>query len=316
MYILFESFHFSGTAPGVDAIYHAICEIVGTDIPVIVSRFPCDTTGPSSGQNAASGGRVHESLSLYGRDNSHLDIRVDAEDQEVYVSGGGEDLFRSSCLALEKLGGTIVEPTPVRDRRTNPPRDWPWILVTSFLGILAMLCIGLPLMIVWFGCIPILLGLQLRGRWREKWLRRRLVWVGRSISATQLDAKLSSGEGTLIIEHLSSKRILREWWTEDDLIGHSPVPLPTSPILPRDGTQSTSLHAYAMSCATKYTDPTTGIAKLTKTVPALSASHRKLSEKYPRAKIAVLFVFDWDTKDSIIYRSSLERVAGNGFNHG
>jgi hypothetical protein len=316
MYILFEKFHFSAIPPGYDAIYREICEIEGTDIPVIVNRFPRDTMGPSSGHNAASRSCVHESLSLYGPDNTHLDIHVNSEDQNISVRGGAEGLFRSACLTLEKLGGTIVRPTPVRDRRTNQPRAWPWILVTSSLGFLAMLCIGLPLVIVWLGCIPILLGLQLRERWRETWLRRRLVWVGRSISATQLDAKLSSGEGTLIIEHLSSKRVMREWWTEDDLIGHSPVPLPTSPILPPDGTQATTLHAYAISCVTKYTDPTTGIAKLTKTVPALSASHRKLSEKYPRAKIAVLFVFDWGAKESIIYRSTIERVAGNGFNHG
>ncbi len=200
-------------------------------------------------------------------------------------------------------------------------REWPWYLVVSLLTV----CFGLPLVIFVFAyLLPRQIVFERRERREEKWLRRWLASVGRSVPASELDAKLTSGEGTLIIENLLPQDIVREWWTEEDVIGNAPVPLPKSPILPPDENQSTALNTYALSCRRRYTDPTTGIGKLTETVPELSASHRELAAKYPRAKIVVLLffnwgdnlVFNWDDTRSLIFRSGSERIAESGFNHG
>ncbi len=131
-----------------------------------------------------------------------------------------------------------------------------------------------------------------------------------------LDEMLNSGTGTLIIEHLSSQGFVREWWTAEDVIGNAPVPLPVTPILLPDENYSTALHAYALSCMQRYTDPTTGIAKLTEAVPGLSESHRRLAEKYPRAKIVVLFVFGGDAERPLIFTKEPVRIAASRFDHG
>jgi hypothetical protein len=302
-----EHFHFSTGAPSFDLIYRAICQVEETDVPATIKRFPSQPPNPNSSPDAASRCFADGSLELYGREKTDLEIHISLDGQNVYVIGNAKGLLRSSSLALEKLGGTIVKPEATGVRPRTPPREWPWFLVVLFFGLLATLCIGLPLVIfVLFRVIPIEFGSRLRDRWREKRLRRHLVSLGRVLTASQLDAKLASGEGTLIIEHLLPMGFLREWWTEDDVIGRSTVPLPTSPLLLPEGMDSTLLHAYAIWCMWKYTDPATGTAKLTDTVPQLAASHRKLSEQYPNAKIAVLFCFDWGARHSIIYRSGHE----------
>lgn len=55
----------------------------------------------------------------------------------------------------------------------------------------------------------------------------QLASIGRFIKWEEVKSKLISGEGTLIVEFRSRKEQIREWWTEDDLITNSPVPLPT-----------------------------------------------------------------------------------------
>ena len=317
-----EQIHFSTTAPTLDSIYQAICENEGTDVPAMVKRNPAPPTITNAPPKPSSSAFGPDSLCLYGA-RADLDIHVSEDGQNVFAMGNGL-LLRSSRLALEKLGGAIVKPMPPV-RRRMPVREWPWYLVVSLLSLLATVCFGLPLVIFVFAyLLPMAVLSGRRERREEKWLRRWLASVGRSVPALELDAKLNSGEGTLIIEHLLPQDFVREWWTEEDVIGNSPVPLPTTPILPPDRNQSAALNAYALACRRGYTDPTTGIGKLTETVPELSASHRKLAEKYPRAKIVVLLFFNWGDnlvfncgdERSLIFRSGSERVGESGFNHG
>jgi hypothetical protein len=317
-----EEIHFSTSAPALEAIYQTICEIEGTDVPAMMKRTPAPPSITNAPPKPSSRAFGPDSLCLYGA-RADLDIHVSEDGQNVFAMGNAA-LLRSSRLALEKLGGAIVKPTPlVRPRM--PVREWPWYLVVSLLSLLVTVCIGLPLVIFVFAyLLPRELVSSRRERREEKWLRRWLASVGRSVPASELDAKLNSGEGTLMIEHLLPQDFVREWWTEEDVIGNASVPLPKSPILPPDENQSTALNTYALSCRRRYTDPTTGIGKLTETVPELSASHRELAEKYPRAKIIVLLffnwgdnlVFNWDAERSLIFRSGFERIAESGFNHG
>ncbi len=312
MYLSFEEFHFSTVAPSFEAIYRAICEIEGTDVPAIMKRSGPRPAPPSPNPapNAGSVCFADDSLELYGAEHGSLDIHVSEDRHDVYLSGGGNGLFKSSCLALERLGGTIVEHDATHVRKRTP-RDWPWFLLMSFWSLLATLCIGLPLaIIVCFGVIPIAFAIHLRNRWRENWremrLRRRLASTVRYLPASILDAKLKAGEGTLVIEHRVWTRFNRDWWTEEDLFGNSPLPLPTSPVSLPEGRELALFRAYLTWCLSKYTDPATGIARLTDPIPELAASHRELCEKYPRAKIAVIFSFDWNAENSVIFRGGVE----------
>jgi len=304
-----QQIQFSTAAPDFDAVYEAICEIEGTDVPAIVRRLPSRPLSPNRppvapvSLEAASRRFADESLYLYATE-SDLRINVTEDRQNIYLIGGPKGLRQSSCRALEELGGRAVQPTPL-PRKRKTLREWAWLLFVAPFGLLVALCFVTLLAIMVLISIRIMFIAPLRDRRREKRLRRRIASAGRWMPASQVDAKLNSGEGTLIIEHLLPKGFTREWWTEDDLIGDSPVPLPTSPIGPPDGNRSTSLNEYALSCAMKYTGPRAGTARLTKTVPELSRSHRKLAEKYPRAKIVVLFVFEWATDQSLIFRRDL-----------
>lgn len=309
MGLFMEDIQFPTAAPSFDAMYRAICDLEGTDVPATMHRFPSEPRplSPDASPDAASRRFADDKLTLYGGKKAHLDIHVSEDGQHVFLIGGGNGLVRSSSLALQNLGGTIAKADAPPVRRRREPQEWLEYLVLLPLNLFATLCIGFPLLIfMLFGVVPAGFGHQLRERWREKRLRRRLVSVGRYLSASQLDAKLSSGEGTLIIEHLWSQGFIREWWTDDDLISRSPIPLPASPVLLPEDRQLTFLHAYAASCISKYTDPATGTAQLTDSVPQLAATHRKLSERYPRAKIAVLFYFERDTEDPMIFRSGAD----------
>jgi hypothetical protein len=304
-------FHFPTAAPTVDGIYEGVCEAQGTDVPVIRRHCPSRPPSPGSSRDAASRCFAGDSLSLEGRGRCELRIHVSLDGQNVYISGGPKDLFRSSCVALEKLGGTVVKPT-TRSRRPIASREWLSALFMFPVILVAVLIIGLPLLIVGLVSIPIAMGFQLRERRRENKLRSRLAFDGRYMHWCELEAKLKSGEGTLIIEHLWTKSAIREWWTEDDLVARSPIPLPTSPILLPEGDQLISLHQYAESSAATYTDTNAGVAKLTEVPdPQLKGSRRKLSEKYPNAKIVVLFLFDWDAGQSVLYGGNAETVDGD-----
>ncbi len=161
-----EEIHFSTSAPTLDAIYQAICEIEGRDVPAKTQRpWTPPPPSPNAWPPPAPRPVDRDSLDLYGA-KIHLDINVSQDGHNVQVWGNATELFHSACLALEKLGGTTVKwtpPTPpVRPRM--PVEEWPRYLVVSLLTLLAMMCIGLPLVIFLFGY---LLPMELLSRRRD-----------------------------------------------------------------------------------------------------------------------------------------------------
>jgi hypothetical protein len=130
----------------------------------------------------------------------------------------------------------------------------------------------------------------------------------------KVEAKLQSGEGTLIVEHRSPQGPIREWWAADDLIAASPVPLPVSLKSPPAEGHFEPLRDYAANCAARYVDVESGVAKLTE-VPApwdrrldprkyvvvdlggglmtavVLVTGRKLAEKYPAGKVVTLIAW-------------------------
>jgi hypothetical protein len=293
-------FHFSTAAPAFDVTYNAVCEVEGADVHAVMRRVPSRPPGPNCAPDAASRCFAGDSLTLYGCGKQELNIHVTLDGRNILIIkrlGHTNNLLKSSCQALEKLGGTVVEPAKTRSRWPNGWREWLWTFLSIPLCLLAMLLVGLVLTIA----IPMEIRSRLRERRQDGKVRSRLRSTGRFMPSSELDAKLKSGEGTLIIEHLWSKDAIREWWTEDDLVGRSPVPLPTSPILLPEEDQLTCLHKYAALCAARYTDTRIGLAKLTEVpAPELKGSRRKFAEKYPGARIVVLFRFDWESEQSLL----------------
>lgn len=113
---------------------------------------------------------------------------------------------------------------------------------------------------------------------KEHTLSRDLKSRGRYIPWSQVEHEISQGSGTLIVEHFSPKGPIREWWTEEDVIGTAPVTLPSS--FPAEDVEG--LRFYAQACIERYTDMKTGGAKLTR---------RELphaSSRFPRANIVTL----------------------------
>jgi hypothetical protein len=267
---------------------------------------PTCPSAPSRSLASASRQLTRGSLTLYGRRKGRLRIRVSREKHDIHLFGAN-GLLKSSCLALEKLGGAVVEPAKTRSFWSKGWREWLWNVVCFPFSLLAMLLVGLLLLIYLLVAIPIVTRSRLRERRTERKLRSRLASEGRFLPWSALETMLKSGTGTLIIEHFRSEAFVREWWTEDDLVARSPVPLPASPILLPEGDPLISLHRYAESCAARYTETTTGAARLTEVpVREFKGSRRKLSQKYPRARIAILFRCEWDAGQSLLYGGGLE----------
>jgi hypothetical protein len=145
-------------------------------------------------------------------------------------------------------------------------------------------------------------------------LRRKLELSGRFIAWPEIEARFAAGTGTLIVEHRSPKGPIREWWTEEDLIGAAPVPLPVSiKSLPND--EHVEAHKeYSNLCCTQYVDVAGGSAKATAFPIALSRrldprkyivvslgggvmtaivlpTGRRLAKKYPQGKVVMLLTW-------------------------
>jgi hypothetical protein len=144
----------------------------------------------------------------------------------------------------------------------------------------------------------------------ERRLRRQLTERGRFLDWTQVAEHLRQGQGTLIVQHLSPKGPIREWWVEEDLVSHPPVPLPRLVRAPVPVEQVDALRAHARVCAA-LVDVESGAAALTVVpVPLLVTwdprtfvtvdlgeglmtaivlvTGRKLAEKYPAGKVVTL----------------------------
>jgi hypothetical protein len=188
----------------------------------------------------------------------------------------------------------------------RPVAWWEWLFIPITTPVVFVVLLVLAVI-----SVPVELISRLRSRRHEKQLHRQFNESGRYMEWAAVEAKLITGEGTLIVEHHSPKGPIREWWTEDDLVTAAPVPLPTSLQSLPDQNQLQLLHAYANACSTRYTDTETGAAHLT-AVPVplrqrlnpsslvvvnlggglmtaiVLVTGRELATKYPQGKVVTL----------------------------
>lgn len=152
-------------------------------------------------------------------------------------------------------------------------------------------------------------------------VRRQLMAKGRFREWSQCVEAFRQGQGTLIVQYATPGGWLHggpiyEWWTEDDLAGHAPVPLPTRlNRLPEEHALRQILE-YSDNIASKYVDVNSGLAVLTlapkpvgwwfdRAVPTIMGvgqhgkvppiTGRKLSEMHPNGKVVTLLIWkgDW-----------------------
>jgi hypothetical protein len=156
---------------------------------------------------------------------------------------------------------------------------WEWLFAPFTLLIMgaAMLFIGAI-------STPLVLWMNYQQHRDEKALAKSLRAAGRVANWQEIAQKWSSGCGTLLIEQCSPNGPFREWWTEDDVIGSAPAPLPTS-LDVINNPDTDWLLKYTEMCILRYTDPDNGSAMLTD-VPVSVA--QGLWSDFPKARVVTL----------------------------
>lgn len=150
-------------------------------------------------------------------------------------------------------------------------------LAFVFIPLLFILAgLSIPYVLVMRGCIAI----------REHRLLRRLVRRGRAIGWCDVEQHLAAGQGTLIIEQ-AQKETVRFWWTTDDVISHSPVPIPAFDDL--DFMRLSPPTPFVAWCHAKYLAADAGTALLSRPkgldYPAGFVSPEFFLARFPAARI-------------------------------
>ena len=140
----------------------------------------------------------------------------------------------------------------------TPIQWWEWLFMPVMAPVFVIILITLAA-----ASIPMSMLQGRRTRENEEGLRSRLAAEGRYCEWAEVSEHLKRGEGTLIVEHMSLKGPIREWWIEDEIVAAAPVPLPPSFKLLPSGSTMESLLTYARQCASKYIDVNAGQGKLT-----------------------------------------------------
>ena len=136
---------------------------------------------------------------------------------------------------------------------------WPYWLLCMILSpvIFAVLLVAVLV------SIPFDFIRRIKQKRREKDICNRLVSEGRFAKWIDVESRLKDGSGTLIVQHCSPKGPIREWWTDDDIIGDAPISLPGALSEMPAESELEMLQTYARECSQRYLDEETGLAKLT-----------------------------------------------------
>jgi hypothetical protein len=111
-----EYFLFSTTAPSLETIYEAICEVEGTPVPRTMRRDPTQPVDPQHIDKPGSMLFAGDELNLRGPGKRYLIISVSLDGQTIGIFGNALGLLKSSCIALTKLGGTAGRPASLSSR--------------------------------------------------------------------------------------------------------------------------------------------------------------------------------------------------------
>src|SRR5580658_5183393 len=133
------------------------------------------------------------------------------------------------------------------DKRPTELNPAPGCLLLLILGVFSVPCALLALVYLWF---------------RDKRLLRHLKTRGRVLPWAEVEKHLHAGVGTLVVEQ-ANKVGIRFWWTPDDLIVMTPVPIPKNEDLGMDYHRGKSSDPFVLWCFQNYLSATDGKAFLT-----------------------------------------------------
>jgi len=202
----------------------------------------------------------------------------------------------------------------------TPIRWWEWLFAPAIMPLIFILLLFASVL-----SVPVEWVNRFLVNRHENKLRQRLIQNGRFLEWPSLEPLLTDGGGTLIIEHQSLKGPIREWFTPDDIIESSPMPLPTSIKMLKEDDEP--LQDYARKCAKQYVDEESGTATLTELPNSLSKrtdprkyvvvklwggwmsaillpTGRNIAEQYPNAKVVTLLM--WSEEKPFILQGDAE----------
>ena len=123
----------------------------------------------------------------------------------------------------------------------------------------------------------------------EKWRRIRMRKLGRFMSWPQVEERMKSTQTacTLILQ-MANLTPTRAWWTEDDLLARSPLPLPDENAI-RHPAAHVGLHPLNEWCQSKYFDEETGTAFFTDLPDSSKDLMRQFEDAKNRGRLRDLF---------------------------
>jgi hypothetical protein len=118
--------------------------------------------------------------------------------------------------------------------------------------------------------------------------KQRLIAKGRYLEPGAVAARLSRGEGTVVVVHESPKGPTSEWWVREDLIAMAPTKFdPWS----RPGKRSVLqredelLCQFAQECMERHIDEDSGDAML---IDTLLSENSTIAERFPKANVITI----------------------------
>jgi hypothetical protein len=97
-------YHFRTPVPSFDAIGNAIREIEGSEIPMLQEHHPQASLGANHSPDSLSRWFTEDSLRMLDGKRRSITINVLLDGHNIFVSGDSIRLFKSACVALERLG--------------------------------------------------------------------------------------------------------------------------------------------------------------------------------------------------------------------
>jgi hypothetical protein len=135
MGLLGQGYEFPSSAPSYEAIWRAVCQIEGAEIPMCINHAPPDPKisadvfrlrdtfladhpewAERHRRRRAATGRKSRRTFLFTRDSMrftdgvhiYLGINVSLDGDRIFVCGNIARLFKCTCAALQALGGTSL----------------------------------------------------------------------------------------------------------------------------------------------------------------------------------------------------------------
>jgi hypothetical protein len=154
---------------------------------------------------------------------------------------------------------------------------WPFIFPPILFLLIIVAGLSIPFAFAMW-------GIQSIG---ERQFRRLMRDRGRFVEWSDLSPELGTGAGALIIEQ-GQKCPVRIWWTPDDVISRAPCAPPSEEEL--DIFLRNDPHEFVVWCCHRYTDETSGTAKLT--VPSLELPPGLFFAKFFKERFPLISAID------------------------